>query len=157
MQILLNRVYYKINTVEVQSITLLVIINNNNKLWVLERPLFQARFLYLLDSCAAHDSKERRVLPRQIQKDIKWFCCELWCTQKTTCFQGTSEDSLSLAQFSIFCNENLGKYCSNVALLYENWLNKLTLTLSPKKTLKTCPFVTELINECSTWNKGKFF
>ena len=39
---------------------------------------------------------------------------------KTTFFRGASGDSLSLAQFSIFCNENLGKYYSNVALLYEN-------------------------------------
>ena len=29
--------------------------------------------------------------------------------RKTTFFRGASGDSLSLAQFSIFCNENLGK------------------------------------------------
>ena len=40
--------------------------------------------------------------------------------RKTTFFRGASEDSLSLAQFSIFCNENFGQYCSNVALLYGN-------------------------------------
>ena len=56
--------------------------------------------------------------------------------RKTTFFRGASGDLLSLAQFSIFCNENLGKYCSNVALLYGNWLNKLTLSVSPKKILK---------------------
>ena len=57
---------------------------------------------------------------------------------KTIFFLGASGDSLSLAQFSIFCNENLGKYCSNVALLYGNLLNRLTLSVSPKKFLKTC-------------------
>ena len=40
--------------------------------------------------------------------------------RKTTFFQGASGDLPSLAQFSIFCNENLGKYCSNVTLLYGN-------------------------------------
>ena len=40
--------------------------------------------------------------------------------RKTTFFRGASGDSLSLAQFSIFCNENLGKYCLNVAFLYGN-------------------------------------
>ena len=55
---------------------------------------------------------------------------------KTTFFRGASGDLLSLAQFSIFCNENLGKYCSNVALLYGNWLNELTLSVSPKTILK---------------------
>ena len=39
---------------------------------------------------------------------------------KTTFFRGASGDLLSLTQFSIFCNENLGKYRSNVALLYGN-------------------------------------
>ena len=43
------------------------------KLWVFERPLLQAGFLFLLDSRAeeqtVHDSKEGRVLRRQIQKD----------------------------------------------------------------------------------------
>ena len=37
---------------------------------------------------------------------------------KTTFFRGASGELLSLAQFSIFCNENFGKYCLNVALLY---------------------------------------
>ena len=37
--------------------------------------------------------------------------------RKTTFFRGASGDLLSLAQFSIFCNENLGKYCSNVVVL----------------------------------------
>ena len=46
--------------------------------------------------------------------------------RKTTFFRGASGNSLSLAQFSIFYNENLGKYCSNVAFLYGNWLNILT-------------------------------
>ena len=40
--------------------------------------------------------------------------------RKTTFFRGASRDLLPLAQFVIFCNENLDKYCSNVALLYEN-------------------------------------
>ena len=40
--------------------------------------------------------------------------------RKTTVFRAASGDLLSLTQFSIFCNENLEKYCSNVALLYEN-------------------------------------
>ena len=40
--------------------------------------------------------------------------------RKTTFFRGASGDLLSLAQFSIFCNGNLGKHCSNVALLYAN-------------------------------------
>ena len=61
-------------------------------------------------------------------------------TAKQLFFRGASRDSLSLAQFSIFCNVNLGKYCSNVALLYANWLNKLTLSVSAKKFLKTCFF-----------------
>ena len=39
---------------------------------------------------------------------------------KTTFFRGASGDSMSLTQFSIFCNENLEKYCPNVALLYGN-------------------------------------
>ena len=43
------------------------------KLWVFERPLLQAGFLYLLDSRAeeqaVHDSREGRVSRRQIQKD----------------------------------------------------------------------------------------
>ena len=34
-------------------------------------------------------------------------------------------------------NEYSGKYCSNVALLYVNWLNKLTLPVSRKKFFKT--------------------
>ena len=55
---------------------------------------------------------------------------------KTTFFRAASGDLLSLAQFSIFCNEDLGKYCSNVALLYGNWLNELTLSVSLKKMLK---------------------
>ena len=59
--------------------------------------------------------------------------------RKTTFFQGTSGDLLSLAQFSIFCDENLGKYFSNVALLYGNWLNELTLSVSSKKILKNMP------------------
>ena len=59
--------------------------------------------------------------------------------RKTTFFRGASVDSLSLAQFSIFCNENSEKYSSNVAL-YENSLNKLTLSVFPKKFLKTCLF-----------------
>ena len=40
--------------------------------------------------------------------------------RKRTFFRGASGDSLSLAQFSIFRIKNLGKYRSNVALLYEN-------------------------------------
>ena len=60
--------------------------------------------------------------------------------RKTTFFRGASGASLPFAQFSIFCNKNLGKYCSNVTLLYGNWLNKLTLSLSPKKILKHMPF-----------------
>ena len=60
--------------------------------------------------------------------------------RKTTFFRGASGDLLSLAQFSIFCNENLDKYCANVALLYKNWLNELTLSVSPKKILKNMPF-----------------
>ena len=40
--------------------------------------------------------------------------------RKTTFFRDASGDSLSHAQFSIFCNENSGKYYSNVALLYVN-------------------------------------
>ena len=60
--------------------------------------------------------------------------------RETTFFRGASGDSLSLAQFSIFCNENLGKYYSNIALLYGNRLNKLTLPVSQKKFLKTCLF-----------------
>ena len=59
--------------------------------------------------------------------------------RKTTFFQGTSGDLLSLAQFSIFCDENLGKYFSNVALLYGNCLNELTLSVSAKKFLKNMP------------------
>ena len=57
--------------------------------------------------------------------------------RKTTFFRGASGDSLSLAQFSIFCNENLGKYCPNVALLYGNSMNKVTLSVSPKEIFKT--------------------
>ena len=38
--------------------------------------------------------------------------------RKTTFFRGASVDSLSFTKFSIFFNENLGKYCSNVALSY---------------------------------------
>ena len=52
-----------------------------------------------------------------------------WCTLQNNFFWGASGDLLSLAQFSIFCNENLGKYCSNVALLYGNWLNEQTLSI----------------------------
>ena len=63
---------------------------------------------------------------------------------KTTFFRGASGDLLSLAWFSIFCNENPGKYCSNVALLYGNRLNKLTLSVSPRKILKNMLFFTEL-------------
>ena len=55
--------------------------------------------------------------------------------RKATFFRGASGDLLSLAQFSVFCNENLGKYCSNVALLYGHWLNELILSVSPKKIL----------------------
>ena len=54
--------------------------------------------------------------------------------RKTTFFRGAFGDLLSLAQFSIFCNQNLGKYFSNVTLLYENWLNELTLSISPKNS-----------------------
>ena len=64
--------------------------------------------------------------------------------RKTTFFRGASGDSLSLAQFAIFCNINLGKYGSNVALLYGNWMNELTLSVSPKKILKNMPFFTEV-------------
>ena len=64
--------------------------------------------------------------------------------RKTTFFRGASGDSLSLAQFSIFCNEKLGKYGSNVASLYGNSLNELTLSISQKKILKNMPFFTEL-------------
>ena len=39
---------------------------------------------------------------------------------KTTFFRSASGDLLSLAQFSVFSNENLGKYFSNVALLCGN-------------------------------------
>ena len=60
--------------------------------------------------------------------------------RKTTFFWSASGDSLSLAQSSIYCNGNLGEYCLNVALLYGNWLNKLTLSASPKKILKNIPF-----------------
>ena len=38
---------------------------------------------------------------------------------------------------------HLGKYCSNAALLYGNWLNELTLSVSQKKILKNMPFFTE--------------
>ena len=64
--------------------------------------------------------------------------------RETTFFRGASGDSLSVAQFSIFCNENLGIYCSNVALLHGNRLNKLTLSISPKNSLKTFLFFTQL-------------
>ena len=57
--------------------------------------------------------------------------------RKTTFFRGASGDLLSLAQFSIFSNENVDKYFSNVALLYGNWPNELTLSVSPKNPLKT--------------------
>ena len=40
--------------------------------------------------------------------------CDVY--RKTTFFRGDSGDSLSLTQFSIFCNENSGKYCSNVVV-----------------------------------------
>ena len=60
--------------------------------------------------------------------------------RKTTFFRGASGDLLSLAQFSIFCNQNVGKHCSNVALLNRNWLNELTLSVSSKKILKKMPF-----------------
>ena len=71
---------------------------------------------------------------------FKWFCCELWYTPQNNFFWGASGDLLALSQFSIFCNEKLDKYCSNVALLYGNWLNKLTLSVSPKKILKNMPW-----------------
>ena len=64
--------------------------------------------------------------------------------RKTTFFRAASGNPLSLAQFSMICNWNLGKYCSNVALLYANWINKLTLSVSPKKILENMPFYTEL-------------
>ena len=75
---------------------------------------------------------------------IRLFCCELWCTPQNNFFRGASGDSLSLVSFSIFCNKNLEKYCSNVVLLYGNWLNELTLFVLPKKILKNMPFFTEL-------------
>ena len=64
--------------------------------------------------------------------------------RETTFFRGAFGDLLSFAQFSIFCNGNLGKYCSNVLLLYGNWLNELILSVSPQKILKNMPFFTEL-------------
>ena len=63
--------------------------------------------------------------------------------RKTIFFRAAFGDLLSLAQFPILCNENLGKYCLNVALLYGNWLNELTLSVSPKKFLKNMPLFTE--------------
>lgn len=60
--------------------------------------------------------------------------------RKATFSRGASGDSLSVAQFLIFCNENLGKYCSNVTLSYMDCLNKLTPSVLPKKNLKIMLF-----------------
>lgn len=60
--------------------------------------------------------------------------------RKTTFSRGASGDSLSLAQFLIFCNENLGEYCSNVTLSCMDRLNKLTPSVLPKKNLENMPF-----------------
>ena len=114
------------------------------QIWIVT--FFHKMHIFYYQTCERSELRAMRMCPRSGQiffvSDDSVASYDVH--RKATFFRGASGDSLSLAQFLIFCNENLGKYCSNIALLYGNWLNKLTLSVSPKKILKNMPFFTEI-------------
>ena len=73
---------------------------------------------------------------------FRWSCCELWCTpQKNFFSRRLRRFTVTRSIFNILqwkFRKILFKSCIII------WLNKLTLSVSRKKFLKTCLFFTEL-------------